>query len=303
MIGCMSRASSFAVLLLPLTALLLVAPAPALAANASDVEATAIDWLPGSRFEQGGLLRGQVPPGTRVWRGERELRVDGQGRFVVGLHRDAPQRLRLRLQAPEREVVERAFPIEQRDYDEQRIDGLPSSMVTPSEAVLQRIGEEANQVRAARAHDSGLESAHEGFIWPVTGRISSVYGSRRILNGEPRQPHYGIDIAAPQGRPIHATAGGIVRMAEKDLYYTGGTVIIDHGFGLSSTYLHMSRLDVAEGDRVAQGEVVGAVGATGRVTGAHLCFRYNWFDKRLDPALLLPEEQPATEEAARHDPS
>ena len=149
----------------------------------------------------------------------------------------------------------------------------------------------------------GLYAFHEGFVWPVTGPISSVYGSRRILNGEPRQPHYGIDIAAPTGRPIHATAGGIVRMAEKDLYYTGGTVIIDHGHGLSSTYLHMSRLDVAEGDRVERGETIGAVGATGRVTGAHLCFRYNWFDKRLDPALLLPEDQPATKETAAHESS
>lgn len=301
MIGRMS--SALAALLLPLAALLIAAPAPAVAADASDVETVAIDWLPGSRFEQGGLLRGQVAPDTRVWRGERELRVDGQGRFVVGLHRDAPERLRLRLQPAKGAVVERAFPIDQRDYDEQRIDGLPNSMVTPSESVLQRISEEAEKVRAARAHDSGLESAHEGFAWPVTGRITSVYGSRRILNGEPRQPHYGIDIAAPEGRPIRATAGGIVRMAEADLYYTGGTVIIDHGHGLSSTYLHMSRLDVAGGDRVVQGETIGAVGATGRVTGAHLCFRYNWFDKRLDPALLLPEDQSTTEETAGHEPS
>ena len=299
----MSKTSSFAALLLPLAACLLALPVPALAENVSDGERIAVDWLPGSRFEQGGLLRGQVPSGTRVWRDERELRVDGQGRFVVGLHRDAPERLRLRVQPPDGEVAERAFPIDQREYQIQRIDGLPSSMVTPSESVLQRIGEEAARVRSARAHDSGLESAHEGFVWPVTGPISSVYGSRRILNGEPRQPHYGIDIAAPTGRPIRATAGGIVRMAETDLYYTGGTVIIDHGHGLSSTYLHMSRLDVAEGDRVAQGETIGAVGATGRVTGAHLCFRYNWFDKRLDPALLLPEDQPATKETAAHESS
>lgn len=298
MMGRMGRAASFFLLLLALAV-----PAPVLAADASEAETFAVDWLPGSRFEQGGLLRGRVPPGTRVWRGERELRVDAQGRFLVGLHRDAPERLRLRFQPQQGQALERSFPIARREYDVQRIDGLPSSMVTPSEAVLQRIGEEAAQVRAARAHDSGLASAHEGFVWPVTGPITSVYGSRRILNGEPRQPHYGIDIAAPEGRPIRATAGGIVRMAARDLYYTGGTVIIDHGHGLSSTYLHMSRLDVAEGDRVVQGETIGAVGATGRVTGAHLCFRYNWFDKRLDPALLLPEDQPAIEETAAHEPS
>lgn len=260
-----------------------------------------VEWLPGSRFEQGGLLRGQTDPGTRVWREERELRVDAQGRFLVGLHRDAPEGVTLRFETAGGAGFERSFPITQRDYDVQRIDGLPSSMVTPSESTLARIRAEAEQVRAARSHDAAMDGAHEAFIWPVTGPISSVYGSRRILNGEPRQPHYGIDIAAPEGRPIRATASGVVRLAEDDLYYTGGTVIIDHGHGVSSTYLHMSRLDVGEGDSVARGDIIGAVGATGRVTGAHLCFRYNWFDKRLDPALLLPDDQPASKETAAHE--
>lgn len=273
-----------------LTLLLMLAGAlPTVAAGTGDIE---LQWLPGSRFEQGGLLRGQVAPGTGVRHDDRALRVDAQGRFVVGLHRDASPRLTLHLTGPDGTQHERAFPIRQRDYEVQRIDGLPGNMVTPSESTLARINAEAQQVRAARAHDSDHEGATEGFIWPLSGRISSVYGSRRILNGEPRQPHYGIDIAAPTGHPIRATASGVVRMAEQDLYYTGGTVIIDHGYGVSSTYLHMSRLDIAAGETVAQGQRIGAVGATGRVTGPHLCFRYNWFERRMDPALLLPDEQP-----------
>jgi len=248
--------------------------------------------LPGSSFEQGGLVMGQVAPGTQVWRGDRALAVDDAGRFVTGFHRDDPETVTLRWETPAGETASRVFPVTQRDYDVQRIDGLPGGMVSPPQKVIDRIIDEAARVKAARAHRSEAMGVFGGFVWPVTGRISSIYGSQRILNGKPRQPHYGLDIAAPTGRPIQATADGIVRMADADLYYTGGTVIIDHGMGVSSTYLHMSRLDVAVGDRVAQGEVIGAVGATGRVTGPHLCFRYNWFDKRLDPALLLPNEKP-----------
>ncbi|MEQ8270825.1 M23 family metallopeptidase [Algiphilus sp.] len=268
--------------------------APAVSIAESDVPN--IDLLPGSRLQQGGLLIAQIAPGARVFRDGEALPVDASGRFVTGFHRDDPDTVTLRWEMPDGRAGERVFPVTQREYDIQRIDGLPSSMVSPPQAVIDRIVAEAERVKAARAHRSPAMGVFEGFIWPVTGRVTSVYGSQRILNGKPRQPHYGLDIAAETGRPIRASAAGIVRLADTDLYYTGGTVIIDHGMGVSSTYLHMSRLDVAVGDRVEQGAVIGAVGATGRVTGPHLCFRYNWLDKRLDPALLLPEAQ--SQEAA-----
>ena len=160
-------------------------------------------------------------------------------------------------------------------------------MVTPPPELLARIREEGAIVRAARAFDTAETHLFAPFAWPARGPISGVYGSQRVLNGEPRQPHFGVDIAAPEGTPVRAPAGGEIRLAEVDLYYSGGTVILDHGHGLSSTFLHMSRVDVAVGQRVAQGEVIGAIGATGRVTGAHLDWRMNWFERRLDPALLV----------------
>lgn len=279
---------------LPLLPLLLIAvlglsSAGAAAAPADDAStAVPAPRVLAGRFEQGGLVVAEVPPGTRVWAGERELRVSAEGRIVFGFHRDDPARLRLRLRTPDGAEADYDYPVAQREYAVQRIDGLPGNMVTPPRAVLDRIAAENRRVAAARADDRDFDGFSTGFVWPTQGRISSVYGSQRILNGEPRQPHYGIDIAAPTGTPIVASGDGVVTLAEEDLYYTGGTVIIDHGHGVSSTYLHMSAVDVNVGERVEAGARIGAVGATGRVTGPHLCFRYNWFGKRLDPMLLLP---------------
>ena len=185
----------------------------------------------------------------------------------------------------------RVLEIERRRYDIQRIDGLPKKMVTPPPELLVRIREEGAKVREARAFDTAELDLFVPFAWPAQGPISGVYGSQRILNGEPRQPHFGVDIAASTGTPVRAPAGGDIRLAEPDLYYSGGTVILDHGHGLSSSFLHMSRIDVEVGQRVAQGEVIGAIGATGRVTGAHLDWRMNWFERRLDPALLVEPQK------------
>jgi murein DD-endopeptidase MepM/ murein hydrolase activator NlpD len=232
---------------------------------------------------QGGLLVGRAEPGSSVRLGDRAVRVDASGRFAIGFGRDAAPEATLTVVGPDGAETTRTLSVAQRDYDIQRIDGLPQKMVTPPEAVWERIKADAALVAAARAHDAPLPHFAGPWIWPAEGIVSGVYGSQRILNGAPRQPHYGIDIAAPAGTPVKAPAGGIVRLAETDLYYTGGTVILDHGHGVSSTFLHMQRLDVAVGDRVAQGEALGTVGSTGRSTGAHLDWRINWFDERLDP--------------------
>lgn len=239
------------------------------------------------QWMQGAPLTGQVTPGSKVRFGGRDVRVDAQGRFAIGVAFDAPPAAEIEITAPDGAVRRHEFVVSQRDYPTQRINGLPSKMVTPPQAVLDRIAEDQRRVTAARAFDSDNPAALGNWAWPLSAQVTGIFGARRILNGEPRQPHFGIDLAAAEGTPIRAPAAATVRMADKDLYYTGGTVILDHGHGYSTTYLHLSRLDVSVGDEVAQGEVIGRVGATGRATGPHLCWRANWFDVRLDPSLLV----------------
>ncbi len=239
-------------------------------------------------FIQGGLVRGTAPPGTKITLDGRTLRLSAKGHFAFGFGRDAAGKAELVLIPPGDEPEARTLTIAARKYNIQRIEGLPQNMVTPPPETLARIRAEGARVRAAREFDTAEVHFTAIFVWPAQGRISGVYGSQRILNGAPRQPHYGVDIAAPTGTTVRAPAGGEIRLAEADLYYSGGTIILDHGHGLSSSFLHMSRVDVIVGQHVAQGEVLGAIGATGRVTGAHLDWRMNWFDQRLDPVLLVP---------------
>ncbi|TVP59618.1 MAG: M23 family metallopeptidase, partial [Halomonadaceae bacterium] len=167
-------------------------------------------------------------------------------------------------------------------------EGVPQSTVTPSESFYKRIRDEASKVRRAREVDSDREAFLGNYIWPVEGRISGVYGSQRYYNGEPRQPHYGVDVAAPEGTPVKAPADGLVTLAAPDLYFSGGTLLIDHGYGISSTMMHLSKLLVEEGTEVRQGDVVAEVGMTGRATGPHLDWRMNWFGERLDPVTVAP---------------
>ena len=214
--------------------------------------------------------------------------VGPEGAFVFGFGRDAPPQARLAVIAPDGAREERRLSITQRQYDIQRLDGLPPEKVTPPPELLERIRRENALVDDARRRDFPQAWFLGGFAWPTVGRISGVYGSQRILNGEPRQPHYGVDIAAPIGTPVRAPADGIVTLAKPDLYYTGATVIIDHGYRLSSTLMHLDRIDVQVGQRVRKGEVVAAVGRSGRVTGPHLDWRMNWREARIDPALLVP---------------
>ena len=242
---------------------------------------------------QGGMLVFQTKAGTKIILDGLELPVSADGLFVLGFHRDdvTPQEL-LAMDASGKTAKLTLTP-EMRDWEIQRIDNLPTNMVTPPEAVITRIKKDIKNVKAARAVISDFDDVlKNGFVWPVWGRISGIYGAQRILNGKPRQPHYGIDIAAPSGVAVRAAGAGRVTMA-MDLYFTGGTVIIDHGFGLNSTYSHLKDMYVRPGDRVTRGGVIGSVGSTGRSTGPHLDWRINWRHKRLDPFLIAGPLRPA----------
>ncbi|MBY6205490.1 M23 family metallopeptidase [Halomonas denitrificans] len=237
---------------------------------------------------QGGLLFGEAPADHRVLLDGEPLARSADGRFLIGFARDEAAAKTLTVIAPDGERYERDLVPAEREFEIQRIDGLPPSKVTPDPESLERIRAEAAMTRAARERvDDRTDFAH-GFVWPLTGPITGVYGSQRILNGEPRSPHWGIDIAAPTGTPVRAPAGGIVTLAHDDMYFSGGTLLIDHGLGLSSAFLHLHRILVEEGQRVEQGDVIAEVGATGRVTGPHLDWRMNLGSTRVDPGLLLP---------------
>lgn len=245
-------------------------------------------------FTQGGLVLGTAPAGTRMKLGDRDVPVLADGRFIFGFGRDEAAMLPLTVAMPDGRSVMVPLSIAPRQYDIQRIDGLPPAQVTPPPAVLERIRRENAMIAAVRQRSMPRSDFLSGWIWPADGPVSGVYGSQRILNGEPRQPHFGLDIAAPVGAPVRATTDGTVVLAEKDLYFTGGTIIIDHGLGLTGAYSHLSALKVKVGERVRQGQVIGAVGATGRATGAHLDWRVNWFEVRIDPEPLLPKRPQST---------
>jgi len=244
------------------------------------------------RMVQGGMVVGRTDPGTVVKFQGKPIRVSPEGVFVIGFHRDAKPTASVELQFRDGSRRTESLDIKPRKYKIQRIDGLPPKMVTPPKDVLDRIKRENRLIKKARFEDTATPHFLKGWQWPAKGRISGVYGSQRILNGKPRRPHYGIDIAAPAGTPIVAPSDGVVRLAERDLYYTGGTIILDHGHGLSSAFLHMQRLTVKPGQFVKQGEKIGTLGSTGRSTGPHLDWRINLFGARLDPQLLVPPMTP-----------
>ncbi len=240
---------------------------------------------------QGGLIRAQVPAGSRVYYGRQQLKVSHDGHFIVGFGRDATSAHNLTLIKPNGMVELVDLQIKERSYKIQRIDNISNRLVNPNPQDLKRIGSEATQARKARQVDSELLNFLEDFIWPADGRISGVYGSQRILNGEPRRPHFGIDIAAPSGTPVIAPAGGRVTLAHQGMFFSGTTLIIDHGHGLSSSFLHLQQILVKPDELIKQGQTIATIGATGRVTGPHLDWRMNWFEQRLDPELLVPVRQ------------
>ena len=236
------------------------------------------------QLTQGSLLRGKVPVGSQVFFNDIELPLSSDGRFVFGIGRDAPLQHQLKVVSDGKDHVS-TLNFTARQYDIQYVNGVAQKYVTPPAEVTERIRRDNQQVRAVRQTVSGLNYIFDTPVMPAKGRISGVYGSQRVFNGEPRNPHYGLDVAAPVGAAVIAPLGGTVLLAE-DLYYSGLTLIIDHGFGISSTFMHLSKFDVAVGDAITQGRKIAEIGATGRVTGPHLDWRINWQQERLDPALL-----------------
>ena len=241
-------------------------------------------------FAQGGLVFGQAEPGSQVRLDGDDVMVDDAGRFVIGFGRDSALTSLLVVTMPDGAVERRSLDIKDRDFPVQRIDGLDQSKVSGfTEEQLEKIAADSKKKKAARQTTQSLADWATGFDWPVIGRISGVFGSQRILNGEPKRPHSGVDVAAPTGTPILAPAPGIVTLAETDMYFEGGLVLVDHGHWLESAFLHMSRIDVEPGQRVEKGDVLGAVGATGRVTGPHLHWSMKWVGRLVDPQLTVGE--------------
>ena len=238
-------------------------------------------------FIQGGLVKGKTDNNISVKFKKRLLRKTPKGFFVIGFGRDHPQIANLSLKINQKWITKN-INIKKRVYKTQIINGLEKKMVTPPKSFYDRIIRENKVIKEIRNLDSDIDFIFQKLNWPAKGIISGVFGSQRILNGKPKRPHYGIDIAAKKGTSVIAPIESIVRMAEKDLYYTGGTIMLDHGHGVTSVYSHLSLINVNVGDKVKKGQKIGEIGSTGRSTGPHLDWRINWFLERLDPALLVP---------------
>lgn len=245
---------------------------------------------------QGGLLFGEAEPGSSITLDGEPVVVSKDGQFVIGFGRDETGTRKLGVRSPGGDVLQKDLLVKSREYAIERVDGLPPSRVTPDPSVTARIQSDARLVSSARLHRDKQAFYAQGFKWPAKGRISGVYGSQRVLNGEPRRPHFGLDIAAPTGTSVYAPADGLITMTHPDLYFSGATIILDHGQGLSSTFLHLSKILVEAGTFVQQGDLIAEIGSSGRANGPHLDWRMNWLDRRVDPLPLLePLKEPTTD--------
>lgn len=234
----------------------------------------------------GALLIGKTLPGTKVLLGKKSLRVTSDGYFVFGFGRDAEGDRMLTL-VKDGQQEQHDLSLQARQWHIQRVEGVPQETVTPPKSVLARIHREAALVARARQTDSSRRGFLMPFVWPASGPITGVYGSQRFYNGQPRNPHYGLDIAGGQGGEVIAPADGVVTLAYPDMFYSGGTLLVDHGYGISSTFIHLSKILVKKGDVVHQGDVIARIGSSGRATGPHLDWRINWYGERLDPQWFM----------------
>ena len=239
-------------------------------------------------FSQGGLITGKVDQNLKVTVDGKEIKVNNDGYFVFGISRNRvdPIKINIRGKIYDKDFVKK---VSKRKFKIQRIDGLPKRKVSPNEEDMKRIRKEGKLISIAKRENSDLSFFFKNFIRPVDGITTGVYGSQRVLNGKPRRPHYGIDIAAPKGTKVKNSNAGKVILSNNDLFFTGGTIIIDHGHGLISIYSHLEDLYVKEGDFVERGEIIATVGSTGRSTGPHLDFRLYCRSIPVDPDLIIPK--------------
>lgn len=281
-----------------LALLLLFVPVPALAdtahagpalAGAAQAEAALLPFALQGVLKQGGLVRAKIEPGAKITIDDRDLLLDKAGNFIFGFDRDYGSKAEVNVTFPDGRTWAGSLDITARDYDIQYVEGIAKKYVEPPAETLSRIRAEAKRKRAARKGMNASSGYLADFAWPLTGRISGVYGSQRFYNGKPGRPHFGLDIAAPSGTYFHAPADGVVTLADDDMYYEGGLIFLDHGLGLTSAFLHLSGVDVKPGDVVKKGDVLGRVGAAGRANGPHLDWRMYWFDQHIDPAFLVGE--------------
>jgi murein DD-endopeptidase MepM/ murein hydrolase activator NlpD len=242
-------------------------------------------------MEQGSLAMGSAPPGSLAALDGRPLRVTPDGRFVFGFGPDQIKASLVTVRYSDGGGDSRSFTPTVRSYEEQRVDGLPQNTVTPPAAVEARIAREAETIYLAHLADTAGNDFLSGFDWPAPGIESGVFGSRRIDNGKVMSPHWGVDMAAPVGTPIHAPADGVIGISE-DYYLDGGYTLIDHGHGVSTGYLHQSKRLVRAGDMIKRGQVIGHIGATGRATGPHLHWTLNWFQVKLDASRSTRKPKP-----------
>ncbi|WP_181382134.1 M23 family metallopeptidase [Shewanella sp. BC20] len=240
------------------------------------------------QFEQGALIRGKAPAGTQISLNGEALKVTPDGHFAFGFDRDAQLSQELRLVYPDGLTEVKPLSVTKREYNIQSVKGISNKIMKPDPVAQERAAKDTAQVKAARGTFSEQTAFLQSFIWPLTGRISGVYGSQRIYNDVPGNPHFGVDVAAKTGTVVVAPADGVISLSVPDMFYSGGTMIIDHGYGVSSSFLHLSKLYVNAGESVKQGQAVAEVGATGRANGPHLDWRVNWFQMRLDPTTIVP---------------
>jgi murein DD-endopeptidase MepM/ murein hydrolase activator NlpD len=245
------------------------------------------------QLEQGSLVVGKVVQGASVTVDGMPVRVSPQGLFAFGFEYNQTRPTKVAARYADGSTETQDVTPKVRMYEIQRISGLPEKYVSPPANVLARIKHEGAMIAQARTRDTGESWFADGLDWPVAGIVTGTWGNQRILNGEPRAPHFGVDIAAPTGTPIHAPADAIVSLAQSNFYLDGGMTVLDHGHGVSTCYIHQSKLLVKLNQRVSRGQVIGHVGMTGRATGPHLHWAMNWFQVKLDPSRSTRTPAPA----------